>query len=551
MINFLWLNHACVIVEKNQTRIITDPWFGFPFHFATFHSTSANFFDLNEVTSSVSAIHISHHHQDHFCGKSLSYFKKDIPIFISRYLNKNFYLEIKKLGFINIIELENMSSEGFLFQDFRIFSIQAKNNQFTLDSFLILEEVVLNESESDVVYSGSGSGRAESIERFLTEGSVENKTRKSKTDCESVILLNDSRVSEEQIQWIKKRFQNIKFLFMSFTDIYLFPTCYKLLKPIKQNNSQRSTHNDNPISDKIIDQKFEILNQRLDKMKSYLFGLCRDWQPEKGFLYANNLIFKNEINQIHNRIFKGFDSIINFLKNSDLVTEFPQIDPMPPLISSSSSSSYSSLSSSEVLKNLFENAKKKEVLAKKEEASVLKNNDNTLFSHGSDESNQHMEPIDAKKKEWEQFYHQISEVENLKMRIREIFRTNLAFYNRSWKVRVRTFPRLEKKIKNVQFDPRNGTEDEIVLFNFVFFVGPEDQKSFTNLGKSGDQGDLLVSEHDSLEFDLDIQYSEEVLFKFGQKMMNWSQIHFTYQFECKIVQSEGIFPQIHTWNESK
>ena len=75
--------------------------------------------------------------------------------------------------------------------------------------------------------------------------------------------------------------------------------------------------------------------------------------------YANNLIFKNEINQIHNRIFQGFDSIINFLKNSDLVTEFPQIDPMPPLISSSSSSSYSSLSSSEVLKNLFENAKKK------------------------------------------------------------------------------------------------------------------------------------------------------------------------------------------------
>lgn len=268
MLKFKWIGHACVLISSKNTKLITDPWFGYPFHFNTFHSFPPFKKPESGLLNQIDIIHISHIHQDHFCKKSLSYFKKDTVIAIAKYENKHFLNEIKSLGFTKVIEIPE-GAVGIEFQDLRLKTIitpQEKN----FDSVLIV--------------SPTGSQ-----DHFL--------------------LNNDCYISDKQFQKIQESIPSFKGSFLGYSPVKPYPTCYDLTKlkntdVIKKNMADR-------------------IQQEQKNCIEYSLKICDQFNVEWMVPYANNLRFLNADLFHHNRIFTDTDLYSSYKLDFLLHTDIP------------------------------------------------------------------------------------------------------------------------------------------------------------------------------------------------------------------------------------
>lgn len=132
--NLHFVGHACVILEYEGYRLMTDPWFGeqIKSYFAVPQFSAPS----QDLLNQINAIHISHIHRDHFCRVSLGRFRRDTPIFISNYLDKSFRDEIAALGFQNIVEIYP-GPQGRQIGPFDLMSFQAPFNG-SFDSSLLV-----------------------------------------------------------------------------------------------------------------------------------------------------------------------------------------------------------------------------------------------------------------------------------------------------------------------------------------------------------------------------------------------------------------------------
>jgi len=100
------INNACLLFEWKNFRLITDPWIEGPIFLGSFINYPPNQISTSELPK-IDAIWISHEHSDHLNEYSLSFFNKNIPIYVPNYDNKRLEGILKRLGFKNIYSLSN------------------------------------------------------------------------------------------------------------------------------------------------------------------------------------------------------------------------------------------------------------------------------------------------------------------------------------------------------------------------------------------------------------------------------------------------------------
>ena len=181
-INFKFHGHACVEIEYDGFRIMTDPWFGTPIFFESLVAyppvTRPTALELDRINM----IHISHIHRDHFDPDSLKFFKKNTPVLISDYENINLRQQLSNLGFKTIIEVTESGVE-FGPAQFHSFQHQPFNGSF--DSLIVI----------------TISGR-------------------------KILLNNDCILSEERYKKMAEKLGPVEYGFLGYCSVSPFPTCY-------------------------------------------------------------------------------------------------------------------------------------------------------------------------------------------------------------------------------------------------------------------------------------------------------------------------------------
>ena len=100
------INNACLLFEWKNFRLITDPWIEGPIFLGSFTNYPPNQISISDLPK-IDAIWISHEHSDHLNEHSLTFFDKNIPIYVPNYDNKRLEIILKKYGFRNIYSMEN------------------------------------------------------------------------------------------------------------------------------------------------------------------------------------------------------------------------------------------------------------------------------------------------------------------------------------------------------------------------------------------------------------------------------------------------------------
>ena len=104
--SFKKVGHACLIVSFEGHSILLDPWFGTPVNYGVFHAFPAPSVPTEKEINELSAIHISHIHDDHCDLTTLRALPKHLPVLIGKFKNKEFYHRVVGLGFSNVIEID-------------------------------------------------------------------------------------------------------------------------------------------------------------------------------------------------------------------------------------------------------------------------------------------------------------------------------------------------------------------------------------------------------------------------------------------------------------
>jgi UDP-MurNAc hydroxylase len=103
-----FLGQAGLCIKSNNTKLVCDPWFSNTGGFlARWHQFPPNEnISINEIYDA-DYLYISHEHHDHFDREFLKSFPKDVQVIIANFQTKDFRNDISKLGFTNIIEMND------------------------------------------------------------------------------------------------------------------------------------------------------------------------------------------------------------------------------------------------------------------------------------------------------------------------------------------------------------------------------------------------------------------------------------------------------------
>ena len=119
---FRYLSHASVLLETNNFKMITDPWyFGSAFCNGWWLRNPPKF-DLKEVLSNLDFIYISHNHPDHLHIETLKKIDTNTKIICANFKSKSTEKLLKRLGFKNVITCEFN----------KVYQVEQKNIFFTL-----------------------------------------------------------------------------------------------------------------------------------------------------------------------------------------------------------------------------------------------------------------------------------------------------------------------------------------------------------------------------------------------------------------------------------
>lgn len=146
MFELRYIGHAGWEIKNKNFKIICDPWFSPEgAYFGEWKQFPDNSDFLSYVLcESVDAVYISHIHDDHYDPWTLKQLNKNTSILIPKFKDRSLYRDIKKLGFKNILELDES-------QEIKIKNVSLKvipdEGYLDADSCLLLndgEDKILN-----------------------------------------------------------------------------------------------------------------------------------------------------------------------------------------------------------------------------------------------------------------------------------------------------------------------------------------------------------------------------------------------------------------------
>jgi len=143
-----YIANACVIYEQEGFKLLTDPWLvNGAFEGSWCHAPAIR--TKPEDVANVDAIYISHIHPDHYDPETLKHFRKNIPIVILKGPGNFFQKSLEKLGFTNLIVLNDQ--EPYQLGPFRLtlFAPFDTHHMFHSTVGNLLDSSILLETEND------------------------------------------------------------------------------------------------------------------------------------------------------------------------------------------------------------------------------------------------------------------------------------------------------------------------------------------------------------------------------------------------------------------
>jgi UDP-MurNAc hydroxylase len=197
---------STVGIDLGDYKILTDPWLTDGEYYGSW--SHYPYFDLDsnlEELNSHKAIYISHIHPDHCSENTLSRLDKNIPVFIHKFHSPFLKSKIQKIGFNNIVELEN-GVKTKLAKDCSI-TIYAADN-----------------CDPELCYKFTGcanlsiKGVSQQIDTISV---IENKSN-------TIVNVNDCpyELAEDTLEIIKNNFKNIDILLTGYGGAGPYPQCF-------------------------------------------------------------------------------------------------------------------------------------------------------------------------------------------------------------------------------------------------------------------------------------------------------------------------------------
>jgi UDP-MurNAc hydroxylase len=191
------LGHAGLKVETKQATILIDPWLSKEGAFlASWFQYPDNHHLMTSELLKVSAIALSHEHLDHIDSWFLSQVPKHTPILIPHYPSSILKDKIAITGLKEIIEV----------RQWQVFEVSEGTN-----IFFVSEESPMNHDSAVVVIG----------------------------DHETLVDLNDARLSVAQLRDIRAQVNSIDFLALQGAGASWYPMCYQYPEERKKELSHR------------------------------------------------------------------------------------------------------------------------------------------------------------------------------------------------------------------------------------------------------------------------------------------------------------------------
>lgn len=131
-----WLNHASLLIKKDNFSLITDPWLFGPAFLNGWWLNEPSHEDSLELLKNADVLYISHNHPDHLHPETLSILRKDIQIITPKFQSSSSAKYLDILGFKNIKELDFLDIYE-IGNDFKISIL--KSGDFRDDSGLYID----------------------------------------------------------------------------------------------------------------------------------------------------------------------------------------------------------------------------------------------------------------------------------------------------------------------------------------------------------------------------------------------------------------------------
>lgn len=183
MLEIKYIGHACVLLSSQSERVLVDPWWNTVLNDGTMNAVPAPVALSSEEIESLTAIHISHIHSDHFCESTLTGLSKETPVVIAKRKDGVLAARVKALGFEKVIEVEP-GPRGYVLGDLRL-SVFLPGAGYPYDSSLV------------VTCAGH-----------------------------SYLFDNDARFAADHYFLLGQYFKTFEAAFVGYADIYPFPLMY-------------------------------------------------------------------------------------------------------------------------------------------------------------------------------------------------------------------------------------------------------------------------------------------------------------------------------------
>lgn len=129
------ISNATLLIELNGINILTDPWIEGPAIYGSWVHYPPSTMGISDLPK-IDFIFVTHEHSDHFNVKTLSKFRKDIPIYVPHFGNGRLANKIKDLGFTKVTTLP---SSQIININNDIKAISFKSESLWNDSILYLQ----------------------------------------------------------------------------------------------------------------------------------------------------------------------------------------------------------------------------------------------------------------------------------------------------------------------------------------------------------------------------------------------------------------------------
>ncbi len=195
---------STVGIYAKNTKILMDPWLTDGEYYGSWYHYP--YFDLRdniEELNSFDCIYISHIHPDHCSEKTLSYLKKDIPIYIHSYHEKFLKFKLERMGF-KVYELEN-------------------NKRTQINNDLFINIIAADNCNPELCFKFFGCKDLQNI-----NGSNQIDTLSVIDDGRfSILNVNDSpyELSKESLETVLNEYGKIDILLTGYTGAGPFPQC--------------------------------------------------------------------------------------------------------------------------------------------------------------------------------------------------------------------------------------------------------------------------------------------------------------------------------------